>query len=596
MRAGDLIAKKIASGRINHTGIDKAGRLIDGLMNDGAEDISALRVLLLGQCTLTWLKYALVAWAWSKGQAMHIDEGGYDTILQDLDQRARDGTQYDLVITHAWDKQGPGGAASLRHEGSGGEAELWEPVWGLVTSELQAKLIHIGYDWLHYGPSGHHLSSAPGGHINRTADINQRLRAQMPAGSYFIDPTAVSALYGKRGFYDLRNFFWTKNPYSDQGAFHMAKHLWAAFCTLNTGPMKALILDLDNVLWGGEVGEAGAAGITLGGGPDGEAFQAFQHYCKTLKERGILLAVASKNDAKNAREPFETRPECILGLDDFSAFEANWGPKNLSLERIAQTLGIGLDTMVFFDDNPAEREIVRQFLPQVETVDVPGDPSEYITALDQGLFFETLAITDADLTRVSAVQDDKKRAVLRESVASLDDYLKSLEMTASVEPVADRDMQRVVQLIAKTNQFNFTTRRLSYDEAERMRSDGRSLITSLRLQDRFSNYGIVGVLAASPGADEHSLKIDVFLMSCRILARTAENYFLSEFIKLAKEKGYARLTGKFLPTARNALISGKFDELGFSLVETRQDGSKIYRMDLAASEIPTSMVRRSAVE
>ena len=270
----------------------------------------------------------------------------------------------------------------------------------------------------------------------------------------------VSGEFGRASFYDQRRYYWTKQPFSEAGTLHLTGHLWAGVRALTTGPKKVLVLDLDNTLWGGVVGETGPLGIGLGDSPEGEAYLAFQKHVKDLTRRGIVLAVASKNNPADAREPFETNLDMALKLDDIAAFEACWEPKGATIQRIARTLNLGLDSFVFFDDNPAEREQVRQALPEVEVVDVPEDPAEYVRVLQAGLWFETVGLIDADWRPASEQYAvERKRRELQETSGSLDDYLRSLEMVAEVKAIDEADLQRVVQLPGKTNQFNLTTRR-----------------------------------------------------------------------------------------------------------------------------------------
>ncbi len=239
------------------------------------------------------------------------------------------------------------------------------------------------------------------------------------------------------------------------------------------------MLDLDNTLWGGVVGETGPLGVALGESADGEAYRAFQKHVKALSKRGIVLAVASKNNAADGLEPFEKNPDMILGLDDIAAAEINWEPKGTTIRRIAETLSLGLDSFVFFDDNPAEREQVRQAIPEVAVAEVPAEPAEYARALQAGLWFEAASLTEDDRVRAEQYAVERKRRDLQQSAGSMEDYLRSLEMRADVREIDEADLMRVVQLLGKTNQFNLTTRRHTREDvhaaagpARRDRHDG----------------------------------------------------------------------------------------------------------------------------
>ncbi|HSR96245.1 MAG TPA: HAD-IIIC family phosphatase, partial [Kofleriaceae bacterium] len=344
-----------------------------------------------------------------------------------------------------------------------------------------------------------------------------------------------------------------------------------------------LVLDLDNTLWGGVVGETGPLGVALGGTADGEAFRAFQRHCRGLAQRGVLLAVASKNNPADARAPFGTHPDMVLALDDFAAFDASWDPKATALRRIADTLALGLDAFVFFDDNAAEREHIRQALPEVEVVDVPDDPAGYVRALEDGLWFEATGLTDEDRARTAHYTVERHRVELRAAAVNLDDYLTSLEMTAQLRALDETDLQRVVQLIGKTNQFNLTTRRHAEAQVRAIAGAAGSIALTVRLRDRFGDYGLVAVVLGL--RDGEALAIDTWLMSCRVIGRTLEQLVLRELVARAERLGYRRLIGEYVPTAKNALVAGLYGELGFVPL-----GAGRHALELPAPRLPRTFV------
>ena len=409
------------------------------------------------------------------------------------------------------------------------------------------------------------------------------------AGRYRRTPTSsisdrVAGRLGRATFYDPRQYHWTKQPFSMAGAAALARHVVAGIRATTTGPKKVLVLDLDNTLWGGVVGETGPLDITLGETPDGEAFRALQLYAKGLARRGVLLAVASKNNPDDAREPFGKHPDMVLAMEDFAVFEASWDPKAVALRRIAQTLNLGLDSFVFLDDNPAEREHVRQALPEVEVVEVGDEPAEYVRALEAGLWFETVTLTDEDRARSAQYATERERVELSKASPSIDDYLTSLAMTAELRTVDDTDMQRVVQLIGKTNQWNLTTRRHSEARVRELLANGVGW--TLRLADRFGDYGLVAVVLAIPTGED--LAIDTWLMSCRVIGRTVEQFLAGELIRTAGELGYRRLAGEFIPTKKNAVVASLYDDLGFARLPG--DGMR-YALELPAA-IPRTFVAK----
>ncbi|MBU1432775.1 HAD-IIIC family phosphatase, partial [Myxococcota bacterium] len=415
--------------------VDKAGRWLRKALSSPSAPPPSLRVYLLGQITTSWLTTALMAEALQRGALIWVDEAGYDQILQESLRPI----EADVVVLLPWSKRLVEGADAAA-ERVALEVGFWRQVWANLEAQAVGRalrLIQVGYDLVSAGAEGVAPAGAPGGALDRVAQVNAALRAALPSSAYFLDLGYLAGEHGRRAFYDPRRYHWTKQPFSELGVVALAAALWAGVRALLTGPKKVLVLDLDNTLWGGVVGDEGPLGIVVGGGPDGEAFAAFQRHCKALSARGVLLAVASKNHPEDAREPFEVNPEMQLRLSDFAAFEASWAPKSLSLTHMAQTLRLGLDAFVFFDDNPAERALIQAHLPEVEVVDVPPDPAEYIRALEAGRWFEAAQITTADQARAAQYQLEGARRALEAEAGSLDDYLASLQMRGAVADLHD---------------------------------------------------------------------------------------------------------------------------------------------------------------
>jgi FkbH-like protein len=561
--------------------LERAGRL---LATQAGEP--ATRVRVLGQCTTRWLAPMIAAVAWGRGARLDVGDGEYDSVVQELMAHgAPHPGAPDVVVLVPWSDRLLASSRSA-DERIADELASWQHAWRLAAGP-RARVVQIGYDWQGVGPLGHHLSGAGRGDLAIVRELNHRLREALPAGAYFVDLEAVSGHLGRARFYDPRQYHWTRQPFSMAGAAALARHIFAGIRAIVTGPKKLLVLDLDNTLWGGVVGETGPLGIALGGTPDGEAFQAFQRHAKGLAQRGVLLAIASKNNPDDAREPFAVHPDMVLAIDDFAAFEASWDPKAIALRRIADTLGLGLDSFVLFDDNPAEREHIRQALPEVEVVDVPDDPADHVRALDDGLWFESVGLTDEDRGRTAHHAVERRRVELRTASTNLDGYLTSLEMSAQVRELDDTDMQRVVQLIGKTNQFNLTTRRHSEAQIRSILAGAGSVALTVRLRDRFGDYGLVAVVLgiAQVDAEMPTLAIDTWLLSCRVIGRTLEQLVLRELVRRGEHMGYRRIVGEYIPTAKNALVAGLYGELGFASL-----GSGRHALDLPAANLPRTFV------
>jgi FkbH-like protein len=584
-----LVRDLLRRERLGAEQIDRAGRLIRkelSLVDQGRS--RPLRVVLLGQFTTSWLATAVTAVAWGRDAAVEVSEGGYDTIIQDLSRLAASGDRPEVVVLLPWNQRLLGG--DLSSQAVEDELALWSQAWRMIHDNLGSRILQVGYDWVVPGARGFYLDGQQSGRVHAVRAVNVALRQQMPEGAYFLDLEQVSGGMGRDSFYDMRRYYWTKQPFGEEGTHRLATRLWAGIRSLATGPKKVLVLDLDNTLWGGIVGETGPLGVAVGDSPDGEAFRAFQSYVKDLARRGIVLAVASKNNPNDAREVFEKNPDMVLKLDDFAAFEACWDPKAVSIARIAETLSLGLDSFVFFDDNPAEGELIRQTLPDVEVVDVPADPAEYVRALQAMGWFETTGLTRDDTARVSQYAVERQRRELQQSFTSLDDYLRSLEMWGDLQELNEEDLLRVVQLLAKTNQFNLTTRRHSREQVLDLVARPGSIAWTLRVQDRFGDYGLVSVLIGVPAEEPDTVRIDTWLMSCRVIGRTVEQFLIGHFLRRSQELGYSRILGEYLPTKKNALVADLYERLGFSRLPGGDDSKVEYELILNEAGPPKTFV------
>jgi FkbH-like protein len=346
---------------------------------------------------------------------------------------------------------------------------------------------------------------------------------------------------------------------------------------------KCLVLDLDNTLWGGVIGDDGLEGIVLGqGNALGEAYVAFQNYAKELSKRGIILAVCSKNDEENALAPFEKHPDMVLRRGDIACFVANWQDKASNLRAIAKTLNIGIDSLVFADDNPFERALVRKELPMVSVPELPEDPALYGRCISDGGYFEALRITSDDLERSAQYQGNIQRELLKTTSTDITSYLKSLGMKLEWRRFDTIGLPRIVQLINKTNQFNLTTRRYSQSDVAAFMSDPATLTLQLRLTDAFGDNGIIGIVIGRPvNNGSRDMQIDTWLMSCRVLGRQVEEATLNLAALEAARLGAENLIGQYIPTAKNGMVRDHYAKLGFTLVDNEDNGGTVWRRSLS---------------
>ena len=330
---------------------------------------------------------------------------------------------------------------------------------------------------------------------------------------------------------------------------------------------KCLILDLDNTVWGGVIGDDGLEGIQLGHGFGiGKAFTEFQMWVKKLKQRGIIICVASKNDEKTAKEPFEKHPDMVLKLDDIAVFMANWETKVDNIRAIQQILNIGFDSMVFLDDNPFERNMVRENIPGIIVPELPEDPGEYLEFLYGENLFETVSYSGLDKDRTKQYQVEAQRVSLQKTFANEADFLKSLHMVSEVSGFTKFNTPRVAQLSQRSNQFNLRTIRYTEGDIETMAADKDTIDLSFTLEDKFGDNGLIAVVIMKR-QDAETLFVDTWFMSCRVLKRGMENFTLNTMVEFAKEKGYKRIIGEYLPTPKNKMVEQHYPNLGFVKID-----------------------------
>jgi FkbH-like protein len=344
---------------------------------------------------------------------------------------------------------------------------------------------------------------------------------------------------------------------------------------------KCLVLDLDNTLWGGVVGDDGLEGIVIGqGSPLGEGFVAVQEYARELARRGVILAVCSKNDEANAREPFDKHPDMVLRPADIACFRANWDDKAANIRAIAAELNIGLDSLVFLDDNPFERNLIREHLPMVAVPEVPDEPAVIPAILADAGYFESLRLTDEDRLRTAQYQENRAREQLRAGSSDLEGYLRGLEMCMVWQRFDAVGRQRIVQLINKTNQFNLTTRRYTDEDVAAIMADPSAFGLQIRLLDRFGDNGVIAIVIGRM-LEPQTVHIDTWLMSCRVLGRQVEPATLNLVVEMARGLGARRLRGEYIPTKKNGMVRDHYAKLGFAVSACDQDGRSVADLDLA---------------
>jgi len=448
--------------------------------------------------------------------------------------------------------------------------------------------------------SGHFDARAGGSQLAMLRRLNRSIEdIAADINAVVLDVDRIAGLVGKSVWSDRSQWFMAKLPYALDMTPLYADHVARLLGAIRGKTRKCLVLDLDNTCWGGIIGDDGLEGIRIGqGSGEGEAFLAIQHYALDLKRRGIVLAVCSKNEEANAWLPFDSHEEMALKRSDIAVFVANWTDKATNLKTIAQTLNIGTDALLFLDDNPAERARVRQMLPEVAVPEVGDDPALYPLAIAHSGWFETVALTADDAQRAEQYRANAVRAEAAQKLGSLDEYLSSLEMVCSIRPFDETGRARIAQLINKSNQFNLTTRRYTETEVAALESDPSVFTLQIRLADKFGDNGMIAVLIWRADGDQ-TWVCDTWLMSCRVLGRRMEEATMQAVIEGARAAGIKRLTGHYLPSAKNAMVAEHFGRLGFTRVSIADDGASVWTYavdDYVMKDLPFTYETVSAGE
>jgi FkbH-like protein len=409
--------------------------------------------------------------------------------------------------------------------------------------------------------------------------FNRRLAGEIGAGNIVFDVHHIASEIGYSNWHAPGMWYLAKIGFAPQAAPYYAHRLAALIAAARGRSKRALVLDLDNTLWGGVVGDDGVSGLKIGqGSAAGEAFLDIQNFALLLKSRGIVLAACSKNDDAIARQPFDEHAGMALSLDDFAVFRANWEDKASNIAHIANLLDLGLESLVFLDDNSAEREIVRRTLPDVSVPELGSDPAEFPRVVAAAGYFETITYSAEDSHRVRMYAENAERARAMETVADMESYLASLNMRLKLRPFDAAGRARIVQLINKSNQFNLTTHRYSEPEIASLEDDTQILTLQASLRDSFGDNGMISVVICRPsGAD---WEIDTWLMSCRVLKRRVEEQILQHLLKKAHDAGVSRLIGVYRPTPRNGLVADHYRNLGFEKQADTGEGAEIWSIDV----------------
>jgi len=573
--------RALASHALDLNQLTKLAKVIERARTVGKslEPLSPFRLALLSNSTVDLITPALVASAARHGIALEIIQPSYDQVAQEaMTPDSKVNSSKPDAVLFALDFRalplkltlGDVQAAEATVQGVVGYLQSLRNAIKSYSNAVCVFQTFVPPVEVLFGSLD---CSLPGTLRNLIDSINRELAAWVPgSGDLLLDVASLAATVGWADWHDPRLWNMAKFPFSEELVPLYADHVARLVAAVRGKSAKVLVLDLDNTVWGGVIGDDGLNGIQVAqGDARGEAHLAVQRMALDLRKRGIVLAVSSKNTDEVARLPFEQHPEMLLKLEHIAVFQANWNDKATNIQAIAEELSLGLDSVVFLDDNPVERGLVRSLLPEVRVPELPEDPAFYARTLAAAGYFEAAAFAGEDLNRAGFYQDNARRAQLQKQVGGVEAYLASLDMTITFEPFNATGRARIVQLINKSNQYNLTTRRYTEPEVVEAESDPHVFTLQVRLADIFGDNGMISVVICRP-AEAGVWKIDTWLMSCRVLGRRVENMVLGELLRHARAAGIRTLRGSYIPTERNKLVVDHYAKLGFAKVEEQAGG------------------------
>jgi len=560
------------------------------------------RVAILGGSTTTEVKSMLELFLLAHGIEPKFYESGYNRYSEDVAFENPDLWNFkpNIVLIHTTWQNVSEFPELLEADGEvehrvRREMARFESLWEKIHTELGALIIQNNFDLPRLRPLGNLEASESFGRVNFLLRLNAEFAKYARNHSRFLvnDILYLSAQVGQATWF--RNSYWYNfhMAVSPTATVALAHNVAAMVKSVYGKSKKCLVLDLDNTLWGGVIGDDGVQNLILGKDHAvGEAFLDFQKYVKNLQRRGVILAVCSKNDAGNAKEGF-SHPDSILKLEDFSAFKANWDPKPENIRAIAAELNIGLDSIVFVDDNPAERDFVAEQLPEVAVPNVGADVSCFAEVLEHERYFDVDKVVQDDLSRSAYYSSNAERSAGQAKFSNYSEFLESLEMTAEIGPFLPVYLERITQLINKTNQFNLTTRRYTSAEVVAISQDPGFITLYGRLADRFGDNGLVSVLIGQ--VLDEAVQLDLWLMSCRVLKREMEFAMFDALVEQCQARGIRKIVGVYIPSKKNGMVAGHYASLGFRPVGEASEGGELWGYDVPAAYSPkTQHIRRAA--
>ncbi len=532
--------------------------------------LKTLKVALLGDSTISLMSQALKATGYDYNLNLHILEADFNQIERQIFDNNSELYSHkpDVIVifqsSHKLlSKYNKSSVEDYSHLAIN-ELELIKNLYSNIENRLRTHVIFYNYAEINDAVFGNFANKHEASFLFQLRKLNYELMvfASKHSNFHLCDLSSLQNQFGKSTLFHPSIYINTEMVLSLDVLPEVASRTLDIISAISGKFKKCIILDLDNTLWGGIIGDDGVEKIQIGSFGIGKAFTEFQYWIKKLKNRGIIIAVCSKNTESIAKEPFEKHPDMVLHLEDISVFIANWDNKADNIRHIQSILNIGFDSMVFIDDNPFERNLVKENIPELTVPELPEDPSEYLEYLYSLNLFETISFSKEDLERTSLYQIEAKRNLLKQSITNEEDFLKSLNMISLVESFNNYNIPRVAQLSQRSNQFNLRTVRYSEENLTTISHDPIYSTFSFNLDDKFGSNGIICAVILKKENNTTAF-IETWFMSCRVLKRGMEAFVLNTIVNDAKNKGFSHLKGEFIPTAKNEMVKNHYLELGF---------------------------------
>lgn len=539
--------------------------------------LTTIKVALVGDTATQFLSTAIQGSAIDRGYHVDLFEAEYNQVERQFLDSTSDLYQFDtdfIVVFQSTHKLGEYHSSLTTEQQAQLAEERIQFLAGICSNPALSskKIIYFNYPEIEDTVFGSYANKVESSFTYQVRKLNYELMqiAQQYQNLFICDIAGLQNKFGRDFMFAANVYTSTEMILSMDSLPYIASRVMDIVCAIKGQFKKCLILDLDNTVWGGVIGDDGLEGIQLGHGLGiGKAFTEFQMWVKKLKQRGIIICVASKNNEDTAKEPFEKHPDMVLKLDDIAVFQANWNTKVDNIRTIQQILNIGFDSMVFLDDNPFERNIVRENIADITVPELPEDPAEYLEYLYSLNLFETASYSSLDKDRTKQYQVEAQRVSLSKSFTNEADFLRSLNMVSEVSGFTKFNTPRVAQLSQRSNQFNLRTIRYTDADIEALSNDPNVIDLSFTLEDKFGDNGLIAVVIMKP-QDKETLFVDTWFMSCRVLKRGMENFTLNTMVERAKAAGYKRIVGEYLPTPKNKMVEEHYSNLGFNKIETAE--------------------------